>query len=128
MLQMEYQNSYNHNYLKLKAKWEQGGKMRYQYRILTLRNPQGLLRTDTYSEDGESGLRYDISSKQSLDKYFLKGRITTPWMEELEAVVDGAVPSGLSESDPSAGLYFSGYGVGEDTIFILSLLCGRRKS
>lgn len=91
MLQMEYQNSYNHNYLKLKAKWEQGGKMRYQYRILTLRNPQGLLRTDTYSEDGESGLRYDISSKQSLDKYFLKGRITTPWMEELEAALKEAL-------------------------------------
>ena len=91
MLQMEYQNSYNNNYLKLKAKWEQGEKMRYQYRILTLRNPEGLLRTDTYSIDGESGLRYDISSKQSLDKYFLKARITISWMEELEAALKEAL-------------------------------------
>lgn len=85
MLHIEYKNSFNHNYLKLKAEWKQGKKMRYQYRIVTTRKLEGLLSAGTYSEDEEQGIYYDISSKQSLSKYFLKGRITAAWMERLEA-------------------------------------------
>lgn len=85
MLHIEYKNSFNHNYLKLKAEWKQDKKMRYQYRIITSRKLEGLLPAGTYSEDGEQGISYDISSKQSLEKYFLKGKITAAWMERLEA-------------------------------------------
>lgn len=85
MLQIEYKNSFNHNYLKLRADWKQDKKMRYQYKIITSRKLEGLLSAGTYSEDEEQGIYYDISSKQSLNKYFLKGRITAAWMERLEA-------------------------------------------
>ena len=85
MLQIEYKNSFNHNYMKLKAEWKQDKKMRYQYRIITTRELEGLLPVNTYFEDGEQGMCYDISSKQSLSKYFLKGKITASWMERLEA-------------------------------------------
>lgn len=84
MLQIEYKNSFNHNYLKIKAEWKQDGKMRYQYRIITTRELAGLLSVNTYFDEGEQGMCYDISSKQSLSKYFLKGRITSSWMERLE--------------------------------------------
>ena len=85
MLHIEYKNSFNHNYLKLKAEWEQDKKMRYQYRIITSRKLEGLLPAGIYSEDEEQGIYYDISSKQNLEKYFLKGKITAVWMERLEA-------------------------------------------
>ncbi|MCH5275607.1 MAG: FHA domain-containing protein [Lachnospiraceae bacterium] len=87
MLQIEYKNSFNHNYLKLKAEWKQDRKMRYQYRIITSRKLEGLLTANTYLEDEEQGISYDISSKQSLSKYFLKGKITVAWMERLEAAL-----------------------------------------
>lgn len=87
MLQIEYKNSFNHNYLKVKAEWKQDKKMRYQYRIITSRKLEGLLDANTYSEDEEQGISYDISSKQSLSKYFLKGKITVTWMEQLEAAL-----------------------------------------
>lgn len=91
MLQMEYRNGYHHNYLRLRTEWENNTKMRYQYCILTRRKPEGLLRAHIYSEDGENGLCYDISSKQSLSKYFLKGGITTEWMESLEKALKEAL-------------------------------------
>lgn len=91
MLHIEYKNSFNHNYLKLKAEWKQEKKMRYQYRIITTRKLEGLLPAGTYFEDGEQGMCYDISSKQSLSKFFLKGKITIAWMERLEAGLKAAL-------------------------------------
>ena len=84
-MHIEYKNSFNRNFLKLKAEWERDKKMRYQYRIITSRKLEGLLPAGIYSEDEEQGIYYDISSKQNLEKIFLKGRITAAWMERLEA-------------------------------------------
>ncbi len=82
MLQAEYINSFNHNYIKVKSKMELNRKLRYQYQILTTRKLEGLLPVNMHVANGECGLYYEISSKQSLPKWFLKEKIGREWMEK----------------------------------------------
>lgn len=81
MLKKEYVTSFHHNYLKIKMKKESGKKLRYQYQILTTRKLEGLLSAGLHVNNGENSLFYEISSKQSLSKLFLKEKIKEEWME-----------------------------------------------
>lgn len=81
-MQAEYINSFNHNYIKVKNKMELDKKLRYQYQILTTRKLAGLLPVNMHVANGECGLYYEISSKQSLPKWFLKEKIGREWMEK----------------------------------------------
>lgn len=81
-MQAEYINSFNHNYIKVKSKMEINKKPRYQYQILTTRKPEGLLPINMHVANGECALYYEISSKQSLPKWFLKEKIGREWMEK----------------------------------------------
>lgn len=83
MFQVEYINSFNHNYIKIKDFAQQGKKLRYQYQILTTRKLKGLLPVNMHIANGECGLYYEISSKQSLTKWFLKERIGKDRMEKM---------------------------------------------
>ncbi len=83
MIQAEYVNSFNHNYLKVKSPMTKERKLRYQYRILTTRKLEGLLPVSMHIADGECGLYYEISSKQSLPKWLLKEKIGRVWMDKL---------------------------------------------
>lgn len=83
MLQIEYVNSFHHNYLKLKAKTEENGRTRYQHQIVSTKKLEGLLSAKMYTKDGESGFYYDISSMQALDKWFAKEKIGQNWMDRL---------------------------------------------
>lgn len=83
MLKKEYVNSFRHNYLKIGIKKESGKKMRYQYQILTTRKLEGLLPVSLHVNNGEDSLFYEISSRQSLSKWFLKEKIGEEWMETL---------------------------------------------
>ncbi|MGN1148644.1 MAG: DUF6382 domain-containing protein [Lachnospiraceae bacterium] len=85
MLQTEYINSFNHNYLKIKSKKQENVKIRYQYQIITTRKLEGLLPVSMHSADGEQGLYYEISSMQSLSKWFIREKIDRKWMENLVA-------------------------------------------
>lgn len=82
MMQAEYINSFNHNYIKAKVELEKTGKLRYQYQILTSKKLEGLLPVSMHVTNGETGLYYEISSKQSLSKWFLKTKIGKDWMEK----------------------------------------------
>ena len=64
MLQIEYINSFNHNYLKLKAKAGEGDRIRYQQQIVSTKKLEGLLPVMLYATNGENGFYYDISSMQ----------------------------------------------------------------
>lgn len=81
-MQAEYINSFNHNYIKVKSKMELNKKLRYQYQILTTRKLEGMLPVNMHVANGECGLYYEISSKQSLPKWFLKEKIGREWMEK----------------------------------------------
>lgn len=81
-MQAEYINSFNHNYIKVKSKMELNKKLRYQYQILTTRKLDGLLPVNMHVANGECGLYYEISSKQSLPKWLLKEKIGREWMEK----------------------------------------------
>lgn len=83
MFQAEYINSFNHNYIKVKSNVQHDKKLRYQYQILTTRKLEGLLPVNMHVSNGECGLYYEISSKQSLPKWFLKAKIGREWMEKL---------------------------------------------
>lgn len=83
MLQMEYINSFNHNYLKLKARAEEGSKLRYQQQIVLTKKLEGLLPVTLYTTNGENGFYYDISSLQGLDKWFIKEKIDERWLDTL---------------------------------------------
>ena len=83
MLQIEYINSFNHNYLKLKTKAEEGGRIRYQQQIISTKKLDGLLPVMLYATNGENGLYYDISSMQGLDKWFIKEKISEEWVDKI---------------------------------------------
>ncbi|MDE6064023.1 MAG: hypothetical protein K2G20_05510 [Lachnospiraceae bacterium] len=83
MLQMEYVNSFNRNYLKLKAKAEEGSRPRYQQQIISTKKLEGLLPVMLYATNGENGFYYDISSMQGLDKWFIKEKISEKWVDKL---------------------------------------------
>lgn len=83
MLQTEYVNNFNHNYLKMKLKKQNSKKLRYQYQIITTRKLEGLLPVSMHSANGELGLYYEISSKQSISKWFIKEKIDYKWLENL---------------------------------------------
>lgn len=83
MLQTEYVNNFNHNYLKLKIKKQNNEKLRYQYQIITTRRLEGLLPVSMHSDNGEPGLYYEISSMQSMSKWFIKEKINYVWLENL---------------------------------------------
>lgn len=83
MLQMEYINSFNHNYLKLKTKAEEGGRLRYQQQIISTKKLEGLLPAMLHTTNGENGFYYDISSMQGLDKWFMKEKISEKWVDKL---------------------------------------------
>lgn len=91
MLQMEYINSLNHNYLKLKTKVEESGRLRYQQQIISTKKLEGLLPAALYTTNGENGLYYDISSMQSLDKWFNKEKISEEWMDKFIAALRTAL-------------------------------------
>lgn len=91
MLQMEYMNSLNCNYLKLKTKVEGGGRLRYQQQIISTKKLEGLLSADLYTTNGENGLYYDISSMQSLDKWSGKEKISEEWMDKFIAALRTAL-------------------------------------
>ena len=83
MLQMEYVNSFNRNYLKLIAKAEEGSRPRYQQQIISTKKLEGLLPVMLYATNGENGFYYDISSMQGLDKWFIKEKISEKWVDKL---------------------------------------------
>lgn len=83
MLQTEYINNFNHNYLKLKIKKQSSEKLRYQYQIISTRRLEGLLPVSMHSANGEPGLYYEISSMQSLSKWFMKEKIDYKWLENM---------------------------------------------
>lgn len=83
MLQMEYINSFNRNYLKLKTKAEEGGRLRYQQKIISTKKLEGLLSVMLHTTNGENGFYYDISSMQGLDKWFMKEKISEEWVDKL---------------------------------------------
>lgn len=91
MLQMEYINSLNHNYIKLKTKVEERGRLRYQQQIISTKKLEGLLPAVLYTTNGENGLYYDISSMQSLDKWFGKEKISEEWMDKFIAALQTAL-------------------------------------
>lgn len=83
MLQIEYINSFHHDYLKLKAKAEEGNKPWYQQQIISTKKLEGLLPAMLYAKNGEFGLYYDVSSLQGLDKWLLQEKISEKWMDKL---------------------------------------------
>lgn len=83
MIRAEYINSFNHNYIKVKNNMQQTKKLRYQYQILTTRKLEGLLPVSMHIANGECSLYYEISSKQTLPKWFIKEKIGRLWMEKL---------------------------------------------
>lgn len=91
MLQMEYINSLNHNYIKLKIKVEENGRLRYQQQIISTKKLEGLLPAVLYTTNGENGLYYDISSLQSLDKWFGKEKINEEWMDKFITALQTAL-------------------------------------
>ncbi len=83
MLQIEYINSFHHNYLKLRTKAEEGNKLRYQQQIISTKKLEGLLPAMLYAKNGECGLYYDISAMQGLDKWLLQEKVSGKWMDRL---------------------------------------------
>lgn len=83
MFQTEYMTSFNHNYIKVKIDVQEREKPRYQYQILTTRKLEGLLPVSMHIANGEQGLYYEISSTQSLSKWFMKEKINRRWMDML---------------------------------------------
>ena len=82
MIQKEYVNSFQKNYIRSKIQKENGIKPRYQYQILAGRKLEGMLPVSMHVHNGEHYLYYDISGKQSLSKWFVKERINEAWMEK----------------------------------------------
>lgn len=82
-MQTEYISNLNNNYIRLKVKYKPEQKSGYQYRIITTRRLEGLLTVNMHFNDGEQFLSYNISSMQSMSRWFLKKKITMAWMENL---------------------------------------------
>ncbi len=91
MLQMEYINSFNRNYLKLKTKAEEGGRLRYQQQIVSTKKLEGLLPAMLYTTNGENEFYYDISSMQELDKWFIKEKISEEWVDKIMSCLQTAL-------------------------------------
>ncbi len=83
MLEREYINSFNNNYLKVRIDNHSNDKLRYQYQIIINKNLEGLLKVSLHSFNGELGLYYEISSMQSITKWFMKEKVNQKWMENL---------------------------------------------
>ena len=83
MIQKEYVNSFQKNYLRTKIQKENGIKPRYQYQILAGRKLEGMLPASMHVQNGEHYLYYDISAKQNLSKWFIKEKVNAEWMERL---------------------------------------------
>lgn len=83
MLHTEYINSFQHNFLKIKLKKQEGMRPRYQYQIITTKKLEGFLPVSVYTANGQRSLYYDISSMQSLSKWFLREKINRRWMDNL---------------------------------------------
>ena len=84
-MQIEYTNSFNHNYIMTKIENGVDNRHRYQYKILENKKVEGLLPFNIYTSDGEQSIYYEISSMQSLSKWFMKEKIGEKWMESLTA-------------------------------------------
>ena len=82
MIKKEFINSFNRNYLKVRMGSQPVGKIRYQYQIVSTRKLEGLLPVSMHTSNGENCLYYDISSKQSLRKWFLKEPLSKEWMDK----------------------------------------------
>lgn len=89
----EYIYSFNRNYIKWKISVDEGHKLRYQYQIVTTRKMAGLLTVDMYATDGEHALYYDISSMQSLEKWFTKEKINKKWIGRIAEGIKTALCS-----------------------------------
>lgn len=89
----EYIYSFNRNYIKWKIAVNEGQKVRYQYQIVTTRKLAGLLAVDMYATDGEHALYYDISSMQSLEKWFTKEKINKKWIGRIAQGIKTALCS-----------------------------------
>lgn len=85
MVQIEYTNSFNHNYIRIKIENCLGDRQRYQYKILENKRLEGLLPSSIYTSNGEQSIYYEISSMQSLSKWFIKEKIGEKWMDSLTA-------------------------------------------
>ena len=82
MIQKEYINSFQKNYIRSKIHKENEIKPRYQYQILAGRKLEGMLSASMHMHNGVHYLYYDISAKQSLSKWFIKEKINAAWMEK----------------------------------------------
>ncbi len=89
----EYIYSFNRNYIKWKISVDEGRKVRYQYQIVTTRKLAGLLAVDMYATDGEQALYYEISSMQSLEKWFTKEKINKKWIGRIAEGIKTALCS-----------------------------------
>ena len=89
-MKREYVNSFNNNYLKIKIN-NSNNNLRYQYQIITNRKLEGLLKVSIHSNNGELGLYYEISSMQSISKWFMKEKINKKWMENLMEALQTAL-------------------------------------
>ncbi len=84
-MQIEYTNSFNRNYIRTKLENGVNNMQRYQYKILENKKVEGLLPFNIYTSNGERSIYYEISSMQSLSKWFMKEKIGEKWMESLVA-------------------------------------------
>lgn len=91
MLQMEYINSFNRNYVKIRIKMQGQKKMRYQYQIITTRRLERLLPVSMHVTDGEQALYYEISSTQSLSKWFSREKLNRKWIMALVSSLQTAL-------------------------------------
>ena len=69
MLEAKYYKDYKHNYLILQSKQEESRN--YQYKILSSGKIQEILKCSVRHVNGETYYYYDISSKTTLENYFV---------------------------------------------------------
>ncbi len=85
MIQTEYINSYNRNYVKIPVYTKGEEKLRYQYQIITTRKLEGMLPVRMFHTNEEQSLYYDITSLQNVATLFTKRKINKEWLDSFTA-------------------------------------------